>query len=126
MSTSFNASAVSCDPIEGVWTVAFSEYPAADGRYLLLQREEQEAAHEKELGLVGDYIELDDQSRAAYGGVESVALKQDKLTLLLNAKGIHLVGVREVEVSFDLVNPGFDKLHAALEQILGRARVYVT
>lgn len=125
MACSFPASVVSFEPIEGVWTVGFSETPSGDGRYLFLQKDEHESQQDRELGLVGEYLELNDQLFGAYGAVESVRLHRSKIELLVATGARAKLGEEEIDVAFNLSSSDFQSLRSALVQILGVSRVHV-
>lgn len=125
MTCSFTAAQVSFEPLDGVWTVGFSETSYGDGRYLLLQRDEHESEQDRKLGLVGEYVELNDQLHGAYRGVESVRLHRNKIELLASADATAKLREREVEVMFRLSDADFQVLRSALTEILGASRVHV-
>lgn len=125
MACSFPASVVSFESIEGVWTVGFSEMPSGDGRYLLLQKDEHESEQDRKLGLVGEYLELNEQLLGAFGAVESVCLHRSKIEILVATGARAKLGEEEIEVAFNLSGSDFQLLRSTLVQILGVSRVHV-
>lgn len=125
MACSFPASVVSFESIEGVWTVGFSEMPSGDGRYLLLQKDEHESEQDRRLGLVGEYLELNEQLLGAFGAVESVCLHRSKIEILVATGARAKLGEEEIEVAFNLSGSDFQLLRSTLVQILGVSRVHV-
>lgn len=125
MAYSFSASVVSYDPIEGVWTVGFSETPSGEGRYLLLQKEDHDSEQDRKLGLIGEYVELNDESFGAYGAVESVCLHRSKIEVLVASDARAKLGEAEIDVAFNLSDSDVESLRSALVQILGVSRVHL-
>lgn len=125
MACSFLAEVVSFEPIEGILTVGFSETLPGDGRYLLLQREEHESEQDRKLGLVGEYLELNDQRCGAYGAVESVRLHRNKIEFLIVTGARAKLGEKEIDVAFSLSDTDFQSLRSVLAEILGASRVHL-
>ena len=126
MACSFLANVVSFESFEGVWTVGFSECPTGEGRYLLLQKDAHESEQNRKLGLVGEYLELNDQLLGVYGAVESVRLHRSKIELFVATGARAKLGEEEIEVAFSLSDSDFQSLRSTLVQILGVSRVQVT
>jgi hypothetical protein len=76
------------------------------------------------LGLVGEYLELNDQLLGAYGAVESVRLHRSKIELLVATGARAKLGEEEIEVAFNLSGSDFQSLRSTLVQILGVSRVH--
>lgn len=75
---SFISRVVDVQRIDGALTVSLADSAAGPENYLLLMRSEGDTEY---------YIEWNDQSRSGYGGVESVALGNTELVVLLNQVG---------------------------------------
>lgn len=116
---------VSYEPLQGVWTVGFSETPSGEGRYLLFQKEDHESEQDRELDLIAEYVELNDQSFGAYGAVESVCLHSGKIKVLVAPDARAKLGEAEIDVALNLSDADVQSLRAALVQILGVSRVHV-
>jgi hypothetical protein len=116
---------VSFEPIEGVWTVGFSETPSGQGHYLLLQKHEVESEQHRKLDLAGEYLELNGQLSGAYGAVEIVRLHRSKIELLVATGARAKLGEEEIDVAFNLSDADFQSLRSALVQILGVSRVHL-
>jgi hypothetical protein len=125
MACSFSASVVSYEPFGGVWTVGFYETPSEEGRYLILQKKEHESEQDRKLGLVGEYVELNDQLFGAYGAVESVYLHRSKIEVLVAPDARAKLGEAEIDVAFNLSDADVQSLRSVLVQILGVSRVHV-
>lgn len=125
MTSSFAARVVSFEPIEGVWTVGFSETFSGKGHYLLLQKDEFESEQDRKLDLAGEYLELNDQLSGAYGAVETVHLHRSKIELFVATDARDKLGAKQIDVAFNLTDADFQSLRSALMQILGVARVHL-
>lgn len=122
---SFSAAKVSFVPIDEILTVGFSETPSGDGRYLLFQREEYESEQDIELGLVGEYLEINDQTHGAYRGVESVKFHRTRIEVLVADAARTQIQEAEIHIAFSLSDADFQSLRTALQQILGISRVHL-
>jgi hypothetical protein len=125
MTCSFPASVVSFEPIEGVWSVGFSETSSGKGHYLLLQKDEFGSEQDRKLDQAGEYLELNDQLYGAYGAVETVHLHRSKIELLVATDAREKLGAKQIDVAFNLTDADFQSLRSALMQILGVSRVHL-
>jgi hypothetical protein len=116
---------VSFEPIENILTVGFSELRSGEGRYVLLQKAQNVSEQNRKLGLVGEYLELNDQLYGGYGTVQSVRLYRHRLELLIAADARAKIGQEEIDVAFNLSDADFRSLRSALAEILGTPRVHL-
>lgn len=121
MNFNFFASEVSSAPVDGVWTVAFTD--PSQGNYLLVQRDVENVVPERGLNI--HYIEFGDQSKACYGGLEKVQVLRDAVRFHLSAIGAERIGMSEIVVSFSLSKAILAAVSGALARIVEHGRVEV-
>ncbi len=119
MDISFNASAISVSPVDGVLTVALLERPSGEGAYLLLKR----GGGSADPARTGDFVEVCSPKRSAYHGIESVHVAMGKLTFVFNAEGKRQVGADRACIGHVLKGSDFTRMLSALKRILGDACV---
>jgi hypothetical protein len=121
MNFNFFASEISSAPVDGVWTVAFTD--PAQGHYFLVQRDVENVMEERGLNI--HYIEFGDQSRACYGGLEKVQVLADAVKFHLTSLGAERLGMKEIVVSFSLSKAILAAVSGALARIVEHGRVEV-
>lgn len=121
MNFNFFASEISSDPVDGIWTVAFTD--SAHGNYFLIQRDVENTL--SQCGLNVHYIEFGDQSRACYGGLEKVQVLPHAVRFYLNKVGTERIGISELTISFSLSKPPLASVSAVLAHIVEHGRVEV-
>ena len=88
MQRDFTANHVSVEEDREYWLVGFADAEFNPKRYILLQRERQPSALDAELGLAGYQIELGDQNHSCYGGIETLELLRDRVTIAFDDDGV--------------------------------------
>lgn len=121
--TNFNffASEISSAPVDGIWTVGFSE-PSQE-IYLLVQRDVDNVRGQNGLNI--HYVEFEDQSKACYGGIERVQILRDAVRFRLTSAGEDHIGMSEIVISFTLSKPALATMSEVLAHIVEHGRVEV-
>lgn len=121
--TNFNffASEISSTPVDGIWTVGFSD-PSQE-IYLLVQRDVDNVMGQSGLNI--HYVEFQDQSKACYGGIERIQILRDAVRFRLSEVGADRIGISEIVVSFTLSKPALGAMSEALAHIVEHGRVEV-
>lgn len=112
----FEAAAVSIEEDADLWRVAFADAEFNPQRYLLLQREKSPDPQDAELGLDGYQVEVNDQTNACYGGIESFELFRDHAVVTFEEDALPAVG-DGVVVRFVLRGRQRDQLRGCLARI---------
>ncbi len=100
--TRLKAGFVSCSDDGNVVMVGFADQQHDTKAYILLQRSLHPTAQDRAAGEDDVYIEMDDQLHSAYGGIRSIVLSGDRLTVCLGDKTAALLraqDILEVELS---------------------------
>ncbi len=121
MNFNFFASEISATPVDGIWTVGFSD-PSHD-TYFLVQRDVDNVMGQEGLNI--HYVEFEDQSKACYGGIERVQILRDAVRFRLTSAGTDRIGLSEIAVSFTLSKPALAAMSEALAHIVEHGRVEV-
>ena len=91
---------------------------------LQLQLSRVNDAQDQALGLDTYYVERDDQSYSCYGGIESVDLHANTVTLKLDQVGSPRLGLdKEVLITFDADDKTLGKLRAGLATIFSGTNI---
>lgn len=83
MSYSFNAKICHASDDGDTTIIGFANDPEPPSRYVIVQRAREFDDQDRELGMDQHYLEINDQSRSAYGVIESVRLATGQLTISL-------------------------------------------
>ena len=103
---------------DAVLTVAFADRPDQPTTYLLLQRLISPTEQDKRLGHDKVYIELNEQSHSAYGGIKQVQLRNNRLLLRLDDKTASLLDAdQDLEVELRSDAKEVANLHAQLKRL---------
>ena len=98
--------------------VGFADRQLNAKRYLQFQRSRVGDAQDRTLGLDSYYVEKDDQSNSCYGGIESIDLHADSITLKLDDDASqHLDLDKEVLITFDADEETLSELRRGLATI---------
>lgn len=89
---------------DGCYTVGFADDEFDHIHFVLLQRASEFDAQDIELGMDGEYIEIDDQANSAYKLVESAIF--DRSLFCINLKPNHS-GIDRIKI--DLTQTDFDE-----------------
>lgn len=73
------AMAVSATTEDGYWQIAFADDAHRPATYLICQNAFEYDEEDRRAGMDSHYVELNDQSQSAYGGVERVMLWRDRV-----------------------------------------------
>ena len=73
------AGAISAATGDGYWQIAFADDPLHPTTYLICQNAFEYDDEDLRNGMDSHYVELNDQSQSAYGGVERVMLWRDRV-----------------------------------------------
>ena len=115
---SFDASYVSVDEDADRWLVGFADAQFGDRRHLILQRDKSPDPEDIELGLEGYHVELDDESRTCYGGIEAFELYRDHARVTFEDDAAHVLGDDKVlVVRFALRERQLAQLRGSLARI---------
>jgi hypothetical protein len=98
-------------------SLSFADHLQSPKHYLVLQRDEENA--EATLSDVENvYIERDDQQFGGYGGIESVVLERDRLTLNLTPRMAKQMGHQDaLTVTFAADDQLFENVREALKLV---------
>jgi len=105
----FLADEVSCSDEDNVITVGFYQ-SVPPNHYIMFQRDT------KENFVSRIYVERDDQRWSAYDAIKSFVLTRSDAILVLNEKGMELIGLEGVRISI----PEFEGRECELTTILGQ------
>jgi hypothetical protein len=109
---------------DGFWQLAFADDPIQTQHYLVLQRAFEFDEQDKKLGMDTYYVELDDHSCSAYGGIRSAALSRRQIVLRFESDAAAQLNVEEVlEITFDLPQGDWQPVVDIARKILGNALV---
>ena len=98
--------------------VGFADQEFGTERYLQFQRSHTSDAQDRELGQDTYYVERDDQSNGCYGGIETIDLRQNSLSIKLDRHGCEHLNVGQfVLITFELENMEFEELRSALSAV---------
>ena len=98
--------------------VGFADQQFDTKRYLQFQRSLEGDAQGRALGLDTYYVEKDDQSNSCYGGIESIDLRANAITLKLDDVGSkRLVLDKVVLITFDADDKTLGELRKGLATI---------
>lgn len=75
----YPAGAVSATTEDGYWQVAFADDAMNPTTYLICQNAFDYDEEDRRNGMDSHYVELNDQSQSAYGGVDHVVLWRDRV-----------------------------------------------
>ncbi len=118
MSPDFNAACVSIEEDADLWRVGFADAEFNTGRYLLLQRGKSPQAQDVALGLDGYQVEVDDQSKSCYGGIESFELFRDHAVVEFEDEVLSVFdGKKVMVIGFTLRQQQLDQLRDGLARI---------
>ncbi|MFD0727099.1 Imm10 family immunity protein [Lysobacter brunescens] len=73
------AGAVSATTEDGYWQIAFADDADRPTTYLICQNAFEYDEEDRRAGMDSNYVELNDQSQSAYGGVKRVVLWRDRV-----------------------------------------------
>lgn len=73
------AEVVSATTEEGYWQIAFADDAHRPTTYLICQNAFEYDEEDRRAGMDSHYVELNDQSQSAYGGIECVVLWRDRV-----------------------------------------------
>jgi hypothetical protein len=114
MAVGFHAGFVHSDAVSR--RLSFADHNDERGqRYFVIDRAEA-SPEEAVPDLANVYLELDDQCRGGYGGIERVVLRRDSLAVHLGPRWA--VGDDEIRITFTVGQPEFEELKAVLRLIL--------
>ena len=77
-----HAAVVSATTEEGCWQVAFADNRDDPTTYLICQNAFEYDDEDRQNGTDSHYVELNDQSLSAYGGVDRVLLQRDRMSFI--------------------------------------------
>lgn len=114
----FHASCVAAGDGEFSKIVGFADQQFDTKRYLQFQLSRTSDAQDQALGLDTYYVEKDDQSNSCYGGIESIDLYANKITLKLDEVGSQCLDLdKEVLITFDADDKTLVELRSGLATI---------
>ncbi len=104
--------------------LGFSDDQFEPSKFLIVQRAHEYDDQDIKLGMDNLHIQLEDQSRAYYGGVTSISVVANTLLLKLNhsAKSSLLVD-GDIEIILDLNNPNLKETLLELELVAEREKI---
>jgi hypothetical protein len=98
--------------------VAFADDKSDTHEYLVLQRAHEFDDQDTRLGMDDVYIERNDQSRGAYGGILRFELSRDRVRLRLDERTAAKIGLEgETEIRFDLDAERIGELRTGLARV---------
>ena len=83
-------------------------------KYLLLERERHLTIQDSKLGFGELHIEIDDQSKSAYGQIRRCVLREDRVLLWFEAETALALKVSEVAIRFALQRLQLDEIERGL------------
>ena len=111
---------------DGIMTIAFANNTDQPTVYLLLQRTLLPSEQDKRLGQDKVYVELNEQSQSAYGGIQRVQLQGKQLLLTLDDKTAYKLGSEHrLGVKIELDAQGVENLRKQLTHLFAGEEVIV-
>jgi len=118
MSREFKAACVSIKEDSDLWLVGFADAEFNTERHVLLQRGKSPQTQDIVLGLDGYHVEVDDQGKSCYGGIESFELFRDHAVVEFEDDALPIFGDEKVIViGFALRQQQLDQLRDCLARI---------
>jgi hypothetical protein len=88
-----HAAVVSATIEEGYWQVSFADNRDDPTTYLICQNAFEYDGEDRRSGTDSHYVELNDQSLSAYGGVDRVFLQRDRMSFVFTPEVAELFGL---------------------------------
>jgi hypothetical protein len=118
VSRDLNAACVSIEEDADLWSVGFANAEFNSTRHLILQRDKSPQVQDVALGFDGYHVELDDQSKSCYGGIESFELFPDHAIVEFEDEAVSVFGVdKTIVVKFTLRQQQLAQLRDCLGKI---------
>lgn len=98
--------------------IGFADSEIEPNKSLILQKSHEHDSQDKQLGMDKIHIQIEDESRSKYGGINSVNVSEGvvRFSLSDDAKSaLHIDGDIEAEVSED--HPDFEEVKAQLKEM---------
>jgi hypothetical protein len=115
---SFHANHVVVSDEEEYFLVGFADYQFDPHEYLLLQRAHEFDEQDIRLEMDNVYIERNDQSPCAYGGIHRFELNRDRVRVGLDERTAAKIGLEgHMEIRFDLDADKFGELRTGLARM---------
>lgn len=93
-------------------------------KFIILQRTHEHGDQDKELGMDGIYIQIEDQSRSAYKGIETIKLCKEILTIELFPEAKLALAIEgNIEIYFGSEINNLEALKTQLERICSAEKV---
>ena len=111
---------VSATTEEGFWQIAFTDDAHRPTLYLICQNAFEYDEADVRNGIDSHYVECNDQSRSAYGGIERVALGRDRVYFTFAPEAGERLGLPcGLGLSFRLEDEAYAALTAHAARIFG-------
>ncbi len=105
---------------EACTVVTFADHPEMPSRWVMIQRALSYDEQDRRLGMDGIYLEVEDQSRSVYRGIEAMRFEPDYIEIRLGAEAVQQLAV-EGEIVLRLNAQAVDTTEA-LEKLREFAR----
>jgi hypothetical protein len=111
----FHATCLAAVEDEVGWVVGLADHELDTRQYLQFQRGHVSDAQDQALGHDTYYVERDDQSNSCYGGIESIDLGANAITLRLGDVGSQSLSLdKNVLITFDADEQTLDRFRRGL------------
>ena len=117
MSVVFHANCVAIEDMEDFWLVGFADDKSMTRDYFTLQRGFEDDEQDVALGMDTYHVERNDQRWSGYGGIAAFELKRDRVKVRFTKEGAAIMGVTEIEASFQVDDEEYSKLKDRLGKI---------
>jgi hypothetical protein len=117
VSRDLHAACVSIEEDADFWLVGFADAEFNSTRHLILQRDKSPRAQDIELGLDGYHVELDDQGKSCYGGIQRFELFPDHAVVEFEEDAHSIFGEDILVVEFTLRQQQLAQLRDYLARI---------
>jgi hypothetical protein len=113
----FDAACVSVEEDPDLLRVGFADAEFNPRRTLVVHRDAAPSEEDIDLGLGGYHVELDDQSRSCYGGIDAFELYRDRVVVRFTDDCHEIFGAEGLTITFELRERQWQQLAGILGRI---------
>lgn len=105
---------------DGYWQIAFADEPAHPTTYLICQNAFEYDDQDRQSGMDTHYVELNDQSQSAYGGVVQVTLWRGRIFFEFEKSTSKMFGLLDgLGLAFEITDENYEYLALIAKNIFG-------